>query len=191
MNRRNFIQIAASGLLVGAGAYPIAAQSIETHYQFGYLERNYLRPPGALPESEFLTRCINCGVCGELCPRGTIKFFTGSLEGEVQPHTPYILAADVGCDLCLECTQGCPTGALTPLENKRDVNMGLAVIEENLCLPYIRQGICGACYTICPTRAIRLEMQRHPKVKNDKCVGCGLCEEVCLQKVKAIRVLKT
>lgn len=77
-----------------------------------------------------------------------------------------------------------------PVSHEEDVRMGLAVIEENLCLPYINQGGCGACYTVCPVNAVRLEAQRYPKVIADHCVGCGLCEEVCLQKVKAIRVVK-
>lgn len=78
-----------------------------------------------------------------------------------------------------------------PLEKPEDVAMGVALLEENLCLPYINQGGCGACYTICPVNAVKLEAQRYPKVIKDKCVGCGLCEEVCLQKVKAIRVFST
>ncbi len=144
-----------------------------------------------MPETEFLKACINCDICAEVCCRGAIKFFTNDLERKVVPHTPYIVAAESACDLCLECTKACPTGALMPVQKMEDVDMGLAVLEENLCLPYINQGGCGACYTVCPVNAVRLDMQRYPKVIDDKCVGCGLCEEVCLQKAKAIRVLKS
>lgn len=159
-------------------------------YKFNYVQTNYLRPPGALKEKEFLEACINCIACAESCPRGCIQFFTGSLEKTVNPHTPYIIAADIACDLCLKCTKICPTGALMPLDKPEEVKMGVAVLEENLCLPFINRGGCGACYTICPLNAVELDRQRYPKVIEDKCVGCGLCEEICIVKVKAIRVVK-
>ncbi len=160
-------------------------------YRFGYVQTNFLRPPGALSEALFAESCINCGICGEVCCRGAIKFFAQDLGQPLLPHTPYIVAAETACDLCLECTTVCPTGALLPVATMEDVRMGIAVLEENLCLPYINQGGCGACYTICPVNAVKLEAQRYPKVLRDRCVGCGLCEEVCLQKAKAIRVLPT
>lgn len=34
----------------------------------------YVRPPGALPEEEFLNRCIRCFRCGEACPKTAINF---------------------------------------------------------------------------------------------------------------------
>lgn len=191
MERRDFLKCVGSGVLLSVLGCNQPVSDSKGFYRFGYMQTNYLRPPGALPETEFLKSCINCDLCAQVCARGAIKFFTESFEGKVQPHTPYIVAAEVACDLCLECTKICPTGALMPLAKMQDVDMGLAVIEENLCLPYINQGGCGACYTVCPVNAVRLEMQRNPKVIADKCVGCGLCEEVCLQKTKAIRVLKT
>ena len=190
MDRRDFIKRSGSGLLLALVGCNTQSDNGKSFYRFGYVQTNYLRPPGALPETEFLKACINCDLCAQVCDRNAIRFFTESIEGKVEPHTPYIIAAESACDLCLECTKVCPTGALMPVERMEDVDMGLAVLEENLCLPYINQGGCGACYTICPVNAVRLEAQRYPKVIADKCVGCGLCEEVCLQKAKAIRVLK-
>lgn len=189
MDRRDFMKCLGTGLFLGLVGCKKTSKGAKNYFRFGYVQTNYLRPPGALPETEFLKACIDCDICGQVCDRGAIKFFTEDLEGKVIPHTPYIIAAERACDLCLDCTHACPTGALMPLENKEDVHIGLAVIDENLCLPYINQGGCGACYTVCPLNAVRLEAQRYPKIINEKCVGCGLCEEVCLQKAKAIRVL--
>ncbi|MFQ5639716.1 MAG: 4Fe-4S dicluster domain-containing protein [bacterium] len=190
MKRRDFLNCFGSVLLLGLLGCKTDSGTLKNGYRFWTIQTNYLRPPGALPEEVFLKACINCVICAEVCCRGAIKFITTNLEGKVKPHTPYIIAAETACDLCLECTKVCPTGALMPVAEIESVSMGVAILEENLCLPYINQGGCGACYTVCPVNAVRLEKQRYPKVIADKCVGCGLCEEVCLQKAKAIRVLK-
>lgn len=42
---------------------------------------------------------------------------------------------------------------------------------------------CGACYSICPKKAITLKEDfsgfKYPTVNVDKCVNCNLCEKVC------------
>jgi ferredoxin-type protein NapG/ferredoxin-type protein NapH len=192
MKRRKWLKLMGLTAAAGVCGGGLLRGKIKKHsYRFAYQQFNFLRPPGALPEKMFMESCINCGVCAQVCPTECIRFFTQDMEGKVKPNTPYIVAADRACNLCLECTKICPTGALLPVKEKKDVRMGLALLEENLCLPYINQGGCGACYTICPVNAVYLDRQRYPKVINDKCVGCGLCEEVCLQKVKAIRIVRT
>lgn len=188
--RRKFLGKLTAGLTLVASTAFSYKQKYLDNFRFGYNQSNYLRPPGALEEKKFKRSCIYCGNCMEVCGWGCIKFFRSDLEGKVVPHTPYIVAAERACILCLRCTNTCPTGALRPVKKKEDVKMGKASINENLCLPYINLGGCGACYTACPMRAIKLDMQRYPKMIPDKCVGCGKCEEVCLQKVKAIRVFK-
>ena len=54
MRRRAFFRFLAIGTVavLAAGRAWAGAQR---------LGLRYLRPPGALPESEFLSRCINCG----------------------------------------------------------------------------------------------------------------------------------
>ena len=45
--------------------------------------------------------------------------------------------------------------------------------------------LCGACSTLCPMGALKLEEEESVKVlyiRNDLCSGCGLCQEVCYHK---------
>jgi len=153
----------------------------------------YLRPPGSLEEDEFESRCIRCGQCSEVCPNRCINFF-GFENGLASFDTPYIIPRDQACILCMKCGEICPTDAIGEIEHKlepilENVNMGKAVVDENLCLSY--QGkTCGVCYRACPLPdiAIRTGMLEQPHVL-DSCVGCGLCERSCIQLPQAIRVI--
>lgn len=148
-----------------------------------------LRPPGALDERDFLATCVRCTLCAQACDTACIEFFqpwAGRHAG-----TPHIDAARTACNLCLRCTQVCPSGALAPLESPQDVHMGVAVVDERLCVSHNGTGACGACHTACPlrNRAITQGLRNAPTVHAEHCVGCGLCEEVCIvDDRKAIRV---
>ncbi len=152
----------------------------------------FLRPPGALPEAEFLSRCIRCGQCAEVCPNRCIRYFNLE-EGVAASGTPYIIPRTQACILCMKCGEICPTGALQPIariaeEIVAHVRMGKARVDRSLCLSW--QGkTCGVCYRACPLPDISLRVGRleQPHVL-DKCVGCGICERACIQMPQAIRV---
>lgn len=39
---------------------------------------------------------------------------------------------------------------------------------------------CGACITVCPTRALDMDLEsRHVHFDTDKCIACELCVPVC------------
>ena len=146
-----------------------------------------LRPPGAVPEKEFQTRCIRCRKCAEVCPYDSIVMTHGSWG--IKMGTPVIYPRKVPCYLCMKCPAVCPTDALLPITEKRQVKMGTAQINTDTCLAY--NGIlCRACYERCPIyrEAITLKEEIYPEVHPDKCVGCGVCESVCPNEPASITV---
>ena len=153
-------------------------------------ELGILRPPGALAEEEFLQACIRCDLCAHACDTACIQLmpiWQGRHAG-----TPYIRAEDRACNLCMRCTQACPSGALAELVEKSEAQMGIAIVDERLCVSHNGTGVCGACHTICPlkNKAISQGMYNKPTVHPEHCVGCGLCEEACIVKDRrAIRVV--
>src|SRR6185295_14647591 len=61
-----------------------------------------LRPPGALPEADFLSTCSRCGECVRACPVLCIKMeSTGFMD-----NAPYIDVDAAACVMCegLQCT---------------------------------------------------------------------------------------
>ena len=85
MDRRNFIKAISVCAAAGAGSFVSPAVMAKRKKNL-----RYLRPPGALPDKEFLARCIRCGQCGEICPNKAINFFDFE-DGVTSFNTPYIL----------------------------------------------------------------------------------------------------
>ena len=71
-----------------------------------------LRPPGALPEKEFASACIRCGLCVRACPYGALRL--AKLGESPATGTPYFIAREVPCEMCedIPCAGACPTDAL-------------------------------------------------------------------------------
>lgn len=180
MQRRNFLKTSFYGLasLVAAllpfGFSRLLSPQVKADTRF------HIRPPGALKEdAAFITACIGCGLCGEVCPPRCIKFY--SHVGGNKVNTPYIDPSEKGCILCDKCMQVCPTAALTPTPREK-IDMGIAQIDRTACYPWVDQGICGACVVICPLgdKAIGFDFANFYKpVVRQGCVGCGQCVEAC------------
>lgn len=188
--------------MYAAGATVVTAAVSGLARQSRALPAEALRPPGALPEHDFQSACVRCGLCVRACPYDTLKlaeFGDGPAIG-----TPYFVARDVPCEMCddIPCVKACPTGALDPmLTNVEKARMGEAsLVGREACLNM--QGLrCDVCYRVCPVidKAISLQMthnartEKHavfePVVHPGHCTGCGKCEKACVLEVAAIRVL--
>lgn len=188
-NRRHFLK----ELIAGAVASTVLHTPLAQAAFGGQTGQRFLRPPGALPEAEFVSRCIRCGQCGQVCPNRCIEYFDLQ-NGLDSLNTPFITPREQACILCMKCTQVCPTDALQKVEYTAEdimakVNMGKAQVNKDLCLSW--QGkTCGVCYRACPLQdvAIKVGMLERPEVLA-ACVGCGLCERTCLQIPQAIKII--
>jgi len=137
-----------------------------------------LRPPGAVPEKDFLHRCIQCGQCAQACPFDCITLKTGWFHS----GTPVIDPRVSPCKLCMRCSAICPSDALedVPIEKSR---MGLAKLNKDECHTWMGFILCRSCFERCPLKgkAILLDKGIYPVI-TDQCVGCGICEYVCPKK---------
>lgn len=163
----------------------------------GYIEervnlvgmRLYLRPPGAIPESQFISTCYRCGNCVSACPVDAIqplKILSDAITG-----TPTIDPNVQACVACEEvaCTKVCPSGALQKLTDLRQIHMGLALVEHKTCVRSSGEE-CTLCVDKCPlgSAALRIDDGGRVEVLEAGCTGCGVCQMVCPTKPKAIVV---
>lgn len=154
-----------------------------------------IRPPGAIAEREFLSRCIRCGECMKVCPTNAIQ--PAGLEAGIEGLWTPVLNMDIGyCEYeCTLCGQVCPTDAIRelPLEEKKKIKIGQSFVDKNRCLPYASARPCIVCEEHCPTptKAIWVEdievvnesgqkiRVQQPHVDPELCVGCGICQNKC------------
>ncbi|HUX44150.1 MAG TPA: 4Fe-4S dicluster domain-containing protein [Terracidiphilus sp.] len=204
-----------TGLAVGAVVVPLM------HANAGMGKSRHerlLRPPGAVDEAEFLSRCIRCGECMKVCPNNSLHptLEEAGLEGLWSPTlVPRIGYCEPSCVLCSEV---CPTGAIwqiTPKEKgwvvgigtgeakTQPIRLGTAFYDRGRCLPWAEATECIVCEEWCPVspKAIYLEEAqvvdatgkvktlKQPRVDLSRCVGCGACEYACpLQERPAVYV---
>jgi len=205
--RRGLPRPGRRGLLVAAASGVTAAVASRVGLSAGPGETPPLRPPGSVPEEQFLDLCVRCGLCMQVCP-GPVLHPAGLEAGLEGLWTPVVVPSRAGCHPdCTFCTQVCPTGAIRPLSaaQKRHARIGLARVDRAACLAHTGRQDCRLCYEECAAagydaiemRTIRLELGDIPEgtfsemeleemsridapfVRADACVGCGLCEYRC------------
>lgn len=179
LRRRHLITTLGASILIAPLAKTLLHQK---------LAGRLIRPPGSIPESDFLNVCIHCGKCMKTCPTNGLQ--PCILEAGVNGlWTPRLVSRIGGCENnCNMCGQVCPTSAIRklPLEEKTYVKMGTAVIDRARCIAWEQDKVCLICDEACPYNAINsLNETIHgttllrPFVDERICTGCGLCEARC------------
>jgi ferredoxin len=156
ISRRGFV------LSLVGGIFAVPAVRLGNKLGSNWYHR-IIRPPGALPEEEFLKRCIKCGQCMRICPTNVIQ--PGGIEGGLENlWTPMLnnRIGSSGCQLnCVACGQVCPTSAIRPitLDEKKGlgefahigpIKLGTAFVDRNRCLPWAMDRPCIVCEENCP-----------------------------------------
>ncbi len=130
------------------------------------------------------------------CATNTLQpvWLKAGLEGIFSPvMVPRLAACAVNCNVC---GQVCPTGAIrdVSLIEKKHAKVGTAWIARQNCLVWEQDRKCLVCDEVCPYNAISFQpvpglRNAAPVVVENKCSGCGLCENKCpVQGASAIRV---
>jgi ferredoxin len=189
VGRRRLLGTTVVGLSVAAFSHGSA--DARPHSKGGH---DFLRPPGAVGERLFLSRCVRCGQCVGACPTNFIQ--PGMLEaGFAGLWAPVLNSRSGYCAYeCNRCTQACPSGAIEPmtLVQKKAFKVGTATINRSRCLRDVEGNNCRVCIEKCPVPREPLreesgqqQMQGHKNsvrrlyVVADLCTGCGICEHFC------------
>ena len=171
-----------------AGAVSVAF--LQTGVQAKQPDFHLLRPPGVGDEEKFLSRCLRCSLCMNVCPTSGLQptLLEAGLGGLWTPRlVPRLGYCDYGCNAC---GQICPSKAIPQLnlEDKRRAVIGVAVVDRNQCLPWAYNTPCIVCEEMCPIsdKAVKLQQEQvdeielqKPYVVAELCIGCGICEQHC------------
>jgi ferredoxin len=143
-------------------------------------------PAGSESLKNFTDHCTACQLCVSVCPNQVLRPST-SLDTFMMPEMGFERGyCRPECTLCSEI---CPAGAIKPVSRveKSSIQVGIAVINLDNCIVNTDGVHCGNCSKHCPANAIRMVRKepdsdnwlRIPTVNENRCIGCGACENVC------------
>jgi polyferredoxin len=143
-------------------------------------------PPGAIGLRHFRQHCTACQLCVAVCPNNVLRPST-ELTSYMQPESSY--ERGYCRPECTKCSEVCPAGAIIKIDtaDKSATQIGHAIWVKKNCIP-ITDGVeCGNCARHCPAEAILMvnsdpsdpESLKIPAVNEEKCIGCGACENLC------------
>ena len=155
-----------------------------------------ITPFGSESVEKFYKHCTACQLCVTVCPNNVLRP-SSRLEHLMQPEMSF--EKGYCRPECVKCSEVCPAGAILKItpEEKTEWKVGTAGVDYDLCVVN-RDGVsCGNCARHCPVGAISMvkknpedeKSPRIPSVNEEKCIGCGACENLCPSRpISAITV---
>ena len=198
----SFLPSRRSFLLAGGAGMACTALHMPGNYFSSWLSQesdssrvsSCIRPPGSIPETDFLARCLRCGACMKVCPTNGLQpvWFSAGISGM---FSPALIPRRGACDPnCNACGHVCPTQAITklPLAEKQAAKIGTAVVHEDYCIAWKDGKRCVVCQELCPYGAVILTQEGRnvpvPEIAAARCFGCGYCEQHCPVQPPAITI---
>lgn len=112
------------------------------------------------------TECKRCVIACSLAKTGVVRMRSSRIE--IRPNWPEVpeirLCRHGDCE-GQPCIEACPVGAISNVD-------GVVLIDGEACIG------CGACETVCPYHAIRIEDGK--AFKCDLCGGDPACVHECV-----------
>ena len=122
-------------------------------------------PPGAMNESRFLNKCLNCSLCVKACPANIIKKADGKYGAVSIDFSKGFCEYD-----CIECIRVCPAGALQKFSLSEKQRIRIAMITP----PEIE---APKAVEACPTEALLHNPEGgRPLFNAARCIGCAACK---------------
>jgi len=132
------------------------------------------RPPWAIAEWAFVSRCDGCSACVDACREGVLY---GGADG-----LPQVDFRFGGCDFCGACLAACDRGALRRNPAAKAPPFRFVLTIDQRCLALSGEP-CRTCEEFCDNYAIRFRATEEgamvPVVMAGNCNGCGACVGPC------------
>ena len=187
--RRNFLTVTA----MAATASALKAQEKKVDGGLAAIEdkkipnrQTPITPPGSLSARNMAAHCTACQLCVSACSNQVLRPST-NLMNLMQPEISY--ERGYCRPECNDCSQVCPTGAIHPITaaDKSSTQIGHAVWIKANCVSLTDGVKCDNCARHCPSGAIQMvpsvsgnpDSPRLPVVNEERCIGCGACENLC------------
>lgn len=176
--RRRFLQTLA---VFGCA---VATLAVVRRWSARVLAAPPFRPPGALAEEAFLSRCARCGRCVAACPTRVLRFDAPLVDVKIaktdatvpvepsetavkvdataktppfsRPAPQLVFDGDAFCEKdCVACGTACPTGAISPLTLDAKKRFKIATVDFIIDRCLIYyQQECAICRRECSFEAI-------------------------------------
>lgn len=184
-SRRAFL--AGAGLILGTAAARAAGKTVDGGLA-GIVDKKApsratpIVPPGAVSLRHLGDHCTGCQLCVAVCPNDVLR-----PRGLMKPESSY--ERGYCRPECVKCSEVCPAGAILKISvaDKSSIQIGHAVWNGKNCVPLTDGVECGNCARHCPVAAISMvpsvagddSSPKIPVVDEERCIGCGACENLC------------